>query len=99
MGDALLNTAATLHAVSMGEPRSIRVRNSVLSQAVKSLGLVRVGRHDTHKLADLYEGLVGYAYLRGKVKLEDLEEDISSDPGYARLLEHVLSELQGESED
>lgn len=103
VGDALLNMAATLCTLSAGEAKSVRVKNSVLSEAVKAAGLGAIGRHDSHTLADLYEGAVGYAYLHGSLTVEEAASDMgsgaNSDPaslrgsGYVKLLSEVLSRL------
>jgi hypothetical protein len=72
VGDALLNAAATLHSIDKGKPKSVRVKNTVLANALRQVGLSDIHRRSKHKLADIYEAIVGYAYLNNLITLEDL---------------------------
>jgi hypothetical protein len=76
VGDAVLNAAATLSTVAVGHPKSIRVKNRVLSQAFKRLDIAKPPHHDSHVLAEMYEGLVGFAYLDLGISFESLTSNL-----------------------
>jgi hypothetical protein len=44
VGDALLNAAATLHSIDKGKPKSVRVKNTVLANALRQVGLSDIHR-------------------------------------------------------
>jgi sulfatase maturation enzyme AslB (radical SAM superfamily) len=76
VGDAVLNAAATISTTVRGKPKSIRVKNRLLSEALKRSGISVVGRHDYHELAEIYEGIVGYAYLNLGFTFESLTKNL-----------------------
>ncbi|HLH45285.1 MAG TPA: ribonuclease III family protein [bacterium] len=93
VGDAVLNAAATVSTVAVGRPKSIRVKNRVLSQAFKRLDIAKPPRHDSHVLAEMYEGLVGFAYLDLGISFESLTSNLLKQIKNGRREEEVYTEF------
>lgn len=100
VGDAVLNAVATLSTVASGRPKSVRVKNSVLSGAFRRLNVALPGRHDSHKLAEIYEGIVGFAYLDLGYSFETLSRTLISllktedeEEAYTRFIRQLLEEI------
>lgn len=103
VGDAVLNAAATLNTVRAGRPRSVRVENRVLSEAFKRLKIQISRRHDSHELAEIYEGIVGFAYLKLGYTFEALSDSLISliksegeEEAYTKFISQLLQELKRE---
>ncbi|MEM0121103.1 MAG: ribonuclease III family protein [Thermoprotei archaeon] len=102
VGDAVLNAAATISTVAVGQPKSVRVKNSVLSQAFKRLAIAKPSHHDSHTLAEMYEGLVGYAYLDLGISFEGLTTSLLNqlqktnceEEAYAHFIQVLFEEVR-----
>lgn len=104
VGDAILNAAATLSTVVVGRPRSVRVRNRLLSKAFKRLNIALPTRHDQHELAEMYEGIVGFAYLKLGFTFESLSNTLiyllkggCEEEAYTEFIRQLLEKIEKES--
>jgi len=103
IGDALLNAAATLNTVIAGRPKSVRVRNKILSEAFKRAGIESKRRHDKHQLAEMYEGIVGFVYMNLNYSFESLSNlligllnDNGEEEAYTKFIKGLLEEIKRE---
>lgn len=103
VGDAVLNAAATLSTVAAGRPKSVRVSNRLLSAAFKRLNIALPARHDQHELAEMYEGIVGFAYLKLGFTFESLSNTLISllesggeEEAYSKFIRLLLEKIEKE---
>jgi hypothetical protein len=100
-GDAVLNAVATIRTFDLGKPKSLRVKNSLLSEAIRIYGLQPKVRHDSHDMAELYEAIIGYAFINSVLTFEDILKAIreagnslESSETYVCLLKKIISAIR-----
>ncbi len=107
VGDALINAAATLATLRSGPDagKSIRVRNSLLAEAVRLTGIKPRGRYSSHEIADIYEAVVGYAYLNSIIAFEEIHAELtkllssgSDQAAYIGLLSYTVDKIRSKGE-
>lgn len=97
----MLNAVATISTIDLGKPKSLRVKNSLLSEAIRIYGLELRTRHDSHDMAELYEAIIGYAYINSIMTFEEIllaikeaGDCLENPQTYARLLKKTISAIQ-----
>jgi ribonuclease III-like protein len=101
-GDALLNFAYSLALTeTSGQPRGTRVPDKVLAEAAVKAGLRnRLPRRvDRGGIANGFEALLGYSWLRKLLTLDEIlaclgAETLTPVDNFARLAELALSRLE-----
>ena len=100
LGDAYINFAYSL-ALSKrtGKPLGVKVKGSVLAQALRNAGLREYlpSRMTKHALADAAEALIVYAWIRKAITLEEavriMAKNQESVGGLTRLLVTVRDRI------
>lgn len=80
LGDALVNLIYSLaKSKAMDKPDGDRAPNRVLSEALAEAGLrdIAPSRADSHRLGDVAEAVIAYAWLNGKIEIREAVEIIS----------------------
>lgn len=80
LGDSIVNFIYSLARSRVrGEPDGAKVPNEVLSNSLSEAGLRYLGpsRTDSHRLGDIAEAIVGYAWLNEEIDIEEGTEIIS----------------------
>ncbi len=101
-GDALLNFAYSLALTeTSGEPRGTRVPDKILAEAAVRAGLRnRLPRRvDRGEIANGFEALLGYSWLRKLLTLDEISaclqaETLTLVDNFTRLAELALSRLE-----
>ena len=81
LGDALVNLMYSLAmSMSKAEPDGAKVPNEVLSNSLSDAGFRHLApsRVDSHRLADIVEAVVAYAWIKDEVGLEEAARILSS---------------------
>ncbi|MEM3565414.1 MAG: ribonuclease III family protein [Candidatus Bathyarchaeia archaeon] len=100
LGDAYINFAYSL-ALSMkkGQPHGAKVRGTVLAEAFKKAGLREhmPARVSSHMMADAAEALIVYAWLCGRMQLNECVEILcraeNSVEGFIQLLSTIRNRI------
>lgn len=77
LGDTLVNLIYSLaRSMAKGEPDGAKAPNKVLSGSLVGSGLRHLAssRVDSHRLADIAEALVAYAWLQDEMEIEEAAE-------------------------
>lgn len=100
LGDALVNLIYSLSkSLAQGKPGGIRASNRVLSEALTKAGLrdLAPSRVDRHRLGDVAEAMIAYAWLDEKLDIEEAV-DILSDSLKEKSLENRNELIEGAEE-
>ncbi len=105
LGDAYVNFIFSLSlSKRLGRPVGRKVDSRILSDALKNAGLRRLlpSRIDRHDQADAAEALIVYAWIEGKITMDECVDLLGSnvDPreGFKRLLKEILERIDLDGE-
>lgn len=100
LGDALVNLIYSL-AISeaRGKPDGAKVPNKVLSESLSRAGLrsLAPSRLDKHRLGDIAEAMIAFAWLQNKIEIKEAAQ-ILSDPLSERNFQSRRDALKGAEE-
>ncbi len=80
LGDALVNLIYSLSkSLAQDKPGGARAPNRVLSEALTQAGLRNLApsRVDSHRLGDVVEAIVAYAWLKDEIEIREAAEILS----------------------
>ncbi|KXA98118.1 hypothetical protein AKJ37_01250 [candidate division MSBL1 archaeon SCGC-AAA259I09] len=80
LGDCLVNLIYSLaRSVARETPDGAKAPNRVLSESLNKAGLrdLAPSRSDRHDLGDVAEAIIAYAWLQGKIDIEEAAEILS----------------------
>ena len=81
LGDALVNLIYSMAmSISKLEPDGAKVPNEVLSNSLSEAGFRHLApsRVDSHRLADIVEAIVAYAWIKGEIDLDESADILST---------------------
>lgn len=77
LGDTLVNLIYSLgRSIAQNKPDGAKAPNKVLSESLTSAGLREIAssRVDKHRLGDVTEAIVAYAWLQGEIEIIEAAE-------------------------
>ncbi len=80
LGDALINLIYSLGlSIAKGRPDGARAPNEVLSNSLSAADLrsLAPSRVDSHRLGDVVEAIVAYAWLKDEIEIREAAEILS----------------------
>lgn len=80
LGDTLVNLIYSLaRSMAQKKPDGAKVSNKVLSESLRMAGLrsLAPSRVDRHRLGDITEAMIAFAWLQDKIKIEEAAEILS----------------------
>lgn len=80
LGDTLVNLIYSLaRSMAQGEPDGAKASNKVLSESLRMAGLRNLApsRIDRHRLGDITEAMIAFAWLQGRIEIEEAAEILS----------------------
>lgn len=81
LGDALVNLVYSLsRSMARGRPDGAKVPNKVLSESLAEAELrdLAPSRVDRHRLGDIAESIIAFAWLRNKIEIGEAAEMLSA---------------------